>query len=109
MSVPIVIGCIASTVIFGGVVLSATEYAVTAVRVGGAADAAALAAADALMGDIEAEPCTIALQVADASGVSLTGCMVNESTWSVRVETRCATVLGSASAAAAAGPMLVAD
>jgi secretion/DNA translocation related TadE-like protein len=62
--------------------------AVTAQRVAGAADAAALSAADAASGAIitDDEPCALAARVAAASGATLTACTVDGFVATVRVE-----------------------
>jgi len=79
-------------------------YAVLATRsaVAGAADAAALAAADARVGVTGGFPCDIAAETAAANGVALTGCEVDGYIATVSVER---SVLGfPVSAGATAGP-----
>ena len=68
----------------------------------GAADAAALAAADARSGAVAGVPCDLAAQVAHANGARLDACAVDGLVATVRVSTR---VLGVAvTATASAGP-----
>jgi secretion/DNA translocation related TadE-like protein len=79
-------------------------YAVLATRsaVAGAADAAALAAADARVGMTGGFPCDVAAEVAVANGVSLASCEVDGYVATVSVER---SVLGFLVAArATAGP-----
>lgn len=51
----------------------------------GAADAAALAAADALVGLSSGDPCTRATEIAKLNGVTLTNCSVEKTSVVVRV------------------------
>ena len=70
-------------------------------RVMGAADAAALAAADVAVGIRSGSPCEVAAAVAAANTTRLHGCLVDDSTATVRVT---ASVLGfEVSARATAG------
>lgn len=69
---------------------------------GGAADAAALAAADVAIGRAAGEPCPTAARIADANGTSLAACQPDGLVITVRVET---VVHGFiVGAAASAGP-----
>ncbi|MFJ4254903.1 helicase [Microbacterium sp. NPDC090003] len=78
--------------------------AVTAQRVAGAADAAALAAADAVSGAVVVaeEPCAVAARVAGAAGATLTGCSIDGFVATVQVESAYAGV--AAVSRARAGP-----
>jgi hypothetical protein len=78
--------------------------AVTAQRVAGAADAAALAAADAVTGAVVVsdEPCAVAARVAGAAGATLTGCSIEGFVATVQVESAYAGVV--AVSRARAGP-----
>ena len=68
----------------------------------GAADAAALAAADARSGAVAGVPCDLAARVASANGARLDACAVDGLVATVRVSTR---VLGiTVTATASAGP-----
>ncbi|WP_101848527.1 Rv3654c family TadE-like protein [Zhihengliuella sp. ISTPL4] len=62
--------------------------AVTAQRAAGAADAAALAAADSASGAVPTgeEPCTLAARVAAATGATLTSCSLEGYVATVSVE-----------------------
>ena len=61
------------------VALALPLYAVLVVKqsVAGAADAAALAAADVRVGIVPGEPCAVAAAVAAANGAELAGCAVD--------------------------------
>lgn len=73
-------------------------------RAHGAADAAALAAADAAAGWVEAEPCRLAERVVTAAGASLDECRTDDRSGIVRVRVSLATALGTVHARARAGP-----
>ena len=74
----------------------------TRVELDGAADAAALAAADALAGFVLEEPCTVAERAASLNGARLAACGIEGAVADVIVET---TVLGvHATSRARAGP-----
>lgn len=92
----------AATLVVGLAVVGGA--AVTAQRAAGAADAAALAAADAASGAIASEqvPCTLAADVAAASGATLTRCVVEGLVASVEVSA--AYSGGAAVSRARAGP-----
>ena len=62
--------------------------AVTAQRTAGAADAAALAAADAASGAVPTgeQPCELAARVAQAAGATLTGCVLEGFVATVEVQ-----------------------
>ena len=77
--------------------------------VSGAADSAALAAADAAAGwidagVIEAEPCALAAQVTSAANVTLDECAFDATSGEVRVSVSTQTLLGFARSHAHAGP-----
>ncbi len=67
---------VTATVVCALAVVSLAGGLVTRQRVVAAADAAALAAADALVGAIPGEPCTLAEQVATAHRVVLDACLL---------------------------------
>lgn len=104
MSVPVAVGCIAATVVCGGVVLGAAQYPVAVAEASAASDAAALAAADALLGLFEREPCDLAGEVAVAGAAELVSCEVDASTLSVRITVHATGVGLGATASARAGP-----
>jgi secretion/DNA translocation related TadE-like protein len=84
--------------------LSVPLYSVLALKgvAGGAADAAALAAADVAIGRAPGVPCVAAARVAEANGTILAACQPDGLVVTVRVE---AAVLGfTVAAAASAGP-----
>lgn len=80
----------------------AASAAVFGQRLAGAADAAALAAADAASGAVIGVPCERAAEVAAASGAALTECGVEGLVATVTVSSRFGLV--PASARARAGP-----
>lgn len=87
------------------VVLLFAQAAVFAGRAASAADLAALAAADALRGLTEGEPCTVALQVAARHGAALVSCVEGAGqTVEVRTELVERTLAGPATGHARAGP-----
>ena len=73
-------------------------------RVSGAADAAALAAADVAAGLVAGSPCDRAGALATANGVVLTSCRDDELVVTVRVTTSLAGVVVGASATAGPPP-----
>ncbi|MBO9627069.1 MAG: helicase [Microbacterium sp.] len=83
-------GVLAVTATLGLGLAAVGGAAVTAQRVARAADAAALAAADASSGAVavSAAPCEVAARVASAAGGVLTGCEVDGFTATVAVEAR---------------------
>lgn len=81
------------------------QAAVFAGRAASAADLAALAAADALRGLTEGEPCTVALEVASRHGATVVSCIEGAGqTVEVRTELVERTVAGPATGQARAGP-----
>ena len=76
--------------------------AIVGQRLAGAADASALAAADAASGAIDGVPCDRAAQVASASGAELTACELDGLVATVTVSLPFAAL--SAQASARAGP-----
>lgn len=81
------------------------QSAVLASRAASAADLAALAAADALRGISDGEPCTVASDVAARHGATVVGCLEGAGqTIEVRTELLERTVFGTASGRARAGP-----
>jgi secretion/DNA translocation related TadE-like protein len=81
------------------------QSAVLASRAASAADLAALAAADALRGITDGEPCTVASEVAARHGATVVDCSEGASqTIEVRTELVERSVFGPASGRARAGP-----
>lgn len=106
MSVPIAVGLLAATVSLTTPVLVFSGQLDAEARAGGAADAAALAAADALGGWIDGAPCDRALTVTAANQVVLTGCDATETNGQVRISVSVQTMLGTVEAHARAGPVV---
>ncbi|MER3388415.1 MAG: hypothetical protein RJQ01_00125 [Microcella sp.] len=71
---PLVVGVLAAVVIAGLTLVGAASAVVGAQRAGAAADAAALAAADVMLGWISGDPCATAERVARAHGAELAAC-----------------------------------
>ena len=81
------------------------QSAVLASRAASAADLAALAAADALRGVTDGEPCTVAAQVAERHGATVLGCNKGAGqTVEVRTELVERTLFGTATGRSRAGP-----
>ncbi|MFJ6078746.1 Rv3654c family TadE-like protein [Pseudarthrobacter sp. NPDC092419] len=81
------------------------QAAVFAGRAASAADLAALAAADALRGLTEGDPCTVALEVATRHGATVVSCVEGTGqTVEVRTELVERTVAGPARGHSRAGP-----
>lgn len=70
----------------------------------GAADAAALAAADAASGAVAGVPCTLAAHVAEANGAKLYGCSLDGLVATVTVGTRFGPIPVSARSSAGPAP-----
>jgi secretion/DNA translocation related TadE-like protein len=86
--------------------VSVPLYSVLAARsaVAGAADAAALAAADARVGAVTGYPCDRAAEVASANGATMTGCRVEGLVATITVERRVAGL--ALSETSSAGPAI---
>ncbi|WP_243073985.1 Rv3654c family TadE-like protein [Microbacterium sp. SS28] len=100
LAVGIVAGCAA--LVLGLTTVSAA--AVTGQRLAGAADAAALAAADAASGASRGVPCERAADVAQAGGASLAACDVDGLVATVTVSATFGALTASASARAGPPP-----
>lgn len=103
MGVPVGAAIAAAALAIGVPVIVAGTHLEARHRVAGAADAAALAAADAVTGWVDAEPCALAEEVTTAVRVELASCAVDARRAEARVETRASTPLGAATARARAG------
>lgn len=98
----LVVGLVAVVAIAGFTLLGAGNALVRGQQVTAAADAAALAAADVLLGWAPGDPCAVSERVAAAHGVRLSACAVNGLSMVVRVE---ASILSlTVSRSARAGP-----
>lgn len=87
MSTPLAVGAVIATAVLGVPVLHATASLEKRHHAAGVADAAALAAADALLGWVDEEPCTIASLIASDADAEIIACQVklNEAVITVRV------------------------
>ena len=95
------VAVVAAVLMLFSLVLPISTVLAAQQRVAGAADAAALAAADVAVGIRSGSPCPVAATVAAANASRLDGCLIDGTTATVRVT---ATVLGFAvSARATAG------
>lgn len=103
MSAPVLIGCVAAALCLGIPVLAAGSHLVTAQRVTGAADAAALAAADSLTGWLEGQPCDEAAAVARTVAATIERCDADLATGEARVILSVRTPIGLVTARARAG------
>lgn len=103
MSAPALIGCVAAALCLGVPVLAAGSHLGAAQQVTGAADAAALAAADTLTGWIAGEPCDAAAEVARSVGASMKRCDTNAGLGEARVTLTKRTPIGTVTARSRAG------
>ena len=71
---PLVVGVLAAVVVVGLTLIGAASAVAGAQRVGASADAAALAAADVMLGWVAGEPCDTAARVARAHDTALVDC-----------------------------------
>jgi secretion/DNA translocation related TadE-like protein len=95
------VAIVAAILVLFSLVLPITTVVSAQQRAAGAADAAALAAADVAVGILPGSPCLVAATVAEANAARLDGCAIDGVTATVRATT---TVLGFAvSARATAG------
>lgn len=106
MSGPALLACAAATFALAMPVLLAAGALETGQRAAGAADAAALAAADAASGWIEADPCALAAEVVAAAGaaIGLGDCLLDEASGEARITVIAGTPFGAVEARARAGP-----
>ncbi len=104
MSAPALIGCAAAALLLGLPVAGAAGALDTRLQVVAAADSAALAAADALNGWIEADPCALAAEVARANGHRVETCTLDVERGLAAVSVTGATPFGAMRAEARAGP-----
>lgn len=99
---PLVVGVLAAVMIAGLTLVGAASAVAGAQRVGAAADSAALAAADVMLGWVAGDPCEIAARVAQAHDTALVDCRAEGLSMIVTVR---ATVLSIAvERSARAGP-----
>lgn len=103
MSAPALLGCAAAALCLGIPVLAAGSHLVSAHQVTGAADAAALAAADSLTGWLAAEPCEAVAEVAREVGAHVERCDTDPALGEARVILTVRTPIGTLTARARAG------
>lgn len=104
MGAPVALSCALAALVLGIPVISAGAHLEARHRAAGAADAAALAAADAVNGFIAREPCAAASDVAAATGAGLVSCDIDSRLGEARVTVRVGTALGGVEARARAAP-----
>lgn len=99
---PLVVGVVAAVLVAGLTLIGAASAVAGAQRVGAAADAAALAAADVMLGWAPGDPCEVGERVVRAHDAALVSCRAAGLSMIVTVR---ATVLGVAvQRSARAGP-----
>lgn len=104
MSAPALLGVAAAALALALPVVGASAALEAGARARGAADAAALAAADALNGYLEAEPCAVATRVANAVSATLESCELQSEEGGATVRVSVTSVFGSVSRVAHAAP-----
>ncbi len=104
MSAPALVACAVAALTLAVPVVAATGSLTAVHRATGAADAAALAAADAAAGWVEAEPCQLATRVVTAADAELVRCDLDPGSGQVRVSVCVQTLFGVAYVRARAGP-----
>ncbi|MHA3682978.1 M23 family metallopeptidase [Leucobacter sp. HY1910] len=107
MSAPALVGCVAAALCLGLPVLAAGSHLVSAQRVTGAADAAALAAADAITGWLDSEACDAAAEVARSAGATVERCDLVPQHGEARIELSINTPIGAVTARARAGGVVM--
>lgn len=105
MSAPVMIACGAAVLALTLPIVAASQSLELQQRAAGAADAAALAAADALNGWVSADPCELAERVVSEMGVNLANCTVDDALGEARVIVTATGVFGHVEARARAGPV----
>ncbi|RGE19375.1 M23 family metallopeptidase [Leucobacter sp. wl10] len=103
MSAPALLACAAAALCLGLPVVAASAQLEAQHRAENLADAAALAAADALAGWVDAEPCELARRVAAAGEGRLNRCEIDTARAEALVEVSVAAALGGAEGEARAG------
>ena len=96
------VGIVGATLSLVAVVVPLGGFSVASQRATGAADSAALAAADARSGAVAGVPCELAARVAARNGAALAGCEVDDAVASVTVVV--SALAGELRARARAGP-----
>lgn len=103
MSAPALVGCVAAALCLGVPVMAAGSHLVAAQEITGAADAAALAAADTLTGWLDGDACDRAAQVAAAAAAEVELCTTAAARGEARIVLVKRTPLGQVMARARAG------
>ena len=103
MSAPALIACAAAALCLGVPLIAASAHVEAAHRAAGAADAAALAAADAQAGLVAGNPCDVAAAVAGSADASIVACELDAAGSEARVRVAVGGALGSVTGAARAG------
>ncbi len=98
------VGIVGAAAVLAAGLLGAGAAAVASQRLASAADAGALAAADAASGAVPGIPCDRAAEVADAFGAVLEACELDELIATVTVSMRLGPVAARASARAGPPP-----
>ena len=104
MSAPAAFACAVAALCLGLPVLAAASHLEAQQRASAIADAAALAAADAASGWVDAAPCELADVVADAQGARASRCEVDPARGEARVEIELSARLGAVTGRARAAP-----
>lgn len=104
MSAPAVVACAAAAVCLGLPVVAAAAHLERQQRADVTADAAALAAADALAGWSDAEPCELATEVVAATRGTIAACETDSMTGEARVRVTIGAAITRAEGQARAGP-----
>ncbi|MFD5601091.1 M23 family metallopeptidase [Leucobacter sp. NPDC058333] len=104
MSAPATLACAAAAVCLGVPIIAASAQLEAAHRASVTADAAALAAADAVAGVIARSPCELARVVADSANAEIVSCTLDDSSADARVVVAVGGAIGSVTASARAGP-----
>lgn len=106
MSTPVMVAVACGAVLLGMPVLAASQATVAASLAASAADSAALAGADAMLGflSVEADPCEMAQEIADAVGGALTDCEPDEERFEIRVRVAVRAGVVTVAREARAGP-----
>lgn len=104
MSAPALLACAVVALTLAVPIAASASSLEAAHRVRGAADNAALVAADAAAGWVSGEPCALAADVMNAAAAQLDDCSVDAAQAEVRVAASVQTVFGVVHARARAGP-----
>ena len=104
MSAPATLSCALAALVLGLPIIATSAHLEIAHRTAGAADAAALAAADAANGLINEAPCDVAARVAAAMNTRVESCEIDTRLGAARVTVSAHTALGRVTAHARAAP-----